>query len=741
MMHLNNRLRRNIRHNLSFYISATLLTAISVFMLIGMLSTSSAIDKAFPEIMENGHVEDAQFTTLLPMTQDDIRSMESTYNIDLEMIQYVDIKEDGYIIRVFSPTEKINIPQMLTGDNLSAENDILLNWDFADAHHLTVGDLFVIDGVEYHVSGIAVRPDYLYAQKEATDFYVNNYAFGQVTMSQNAFQALEHHQTYYAIRYNESNDAQVRQVLHEQFASISYLSADANNRIALVRDMATQFSIMTYASIPFMFGMIAIIVAVVIGRMVKKDQKQIGTLVALGYRKNELLRHYAMYAVIPGVLGSLIGVLISGLLLDQFVAFFASDCEKINYDASFQGLALLIALIVPALMYILASVLTLSRLLRKNTVMLLSGTAMGEQKKKSRFLAKSRMSFRHKFQIRSVLRNKSRTFVVIMGMFIGGFMCALGFVMIDSVNYLIEKGLDASGSYQYQYTLNTILVDSPAEGEPMLSAQFEVEGQKSLFMLNGISEDPEYLNLDTGSGDPIEYGKYYMTSNASARYGVEAGDQFTFVNTLTTEEYTVLVEGIIKDNTQCAVYTSTSNVAKLLLLPETSYNVLLSDRELSIDEDFVALEGSKDMIRDQMEASINVMMYVIYMLIAFGAIISMISVYLTVNMLIEENKVNISMLKVLGYRIREINSLILHTNHILLPISFAASIFACLALCGFMFKAFIAELNLYIETVISPLSLLICLAVLVASYWVSLALLKRKAHRINMIESLKDNRD
>jgi putative ABC transport system permease protein len=741
MMQLNNRFKRNIRHNLSFYISATLLTTISVFLLISMISSTVSMDKEFKKVLKNGHVEDAEFTTLIPMTEDDIKEMESAYNLDMEMIQYADIKEDGYTLRAFAPTEKINIYQMLEGQDLTADNEILLNRDFALAHSINVGDVFTIGGKDYTVSGLAVRPDYIYAQKERLDFYVDDDAFGQVTMTRAALAAQEHKQTYYAVVYHEDNDAQFRKVLFEKYASINYISADANNRIDLCRELATQLTLIGGVTMPFMFGMIAVIVAVVLGRMVRKDQKQIGTLVALGYRKREILRHYAIYAIIPGVLGSILGILLSVWLIKPVVIYFSSDFETLNYHASLDVYTLLIAVITPTLLYILASFLTLGRLLNKNTVLLLAGTAFGEKKKKSRFLAGSRMSFRHKFQIRSLLRNKSRTFVVIMGMFVGGFVCAIGFVMIDSFDYLIEKGLDASGSFQYQYTLNTILTDEPTEGEPMLSARFEVEGQKSLVMLSGLVEDPEYLNLSTRSGGEIEYGKYYMTSNAAKLYGVAPGDDFTFINILTAEEYTVPVEDIIRDNTQCSLYTSTDHAAALMQLPDNAYNVLLSDKEIALDENIVAQENSKEKIRDQLEASIELMMGMVYAMIIFGAALCMISVYLTVNMLVQENKVNISMLKVLGYKTKEINSLLLNTNHILLPICFVASILACLALCGAMFNAFIAELNLYIEPVIYLPSMLICLAVLVLSYWASLTLLKRKAYRVNMVESLKDNRD
>lgn len=328
-----------------------------------------------------------------------------------------------------------------------------------------------------------------------------------------------------------------------------------------------------------------------------------------------------------------------------------------------------------------------------------------------------------------------------MGMFVGSFLCAFGLIMLDSCKYLIADGLDAAGSYEYQYYLNSIETEELKAGEPMLSVNFEVEGQASLFTLSGLVKEPQYLNLKTESGKEMEYGKYYMTSNAAALYGVKAGDEFTFINILSTKEYTVEVADIIDDNTQCVLYTSKSNVAQLLGAPEGGYNVVLSDKELSLDKDKIYLENSKDNLKAQLENTIQLIMSFIYLLLAFGAILCIISVYLTVNMLIEENLVNISMLKVLGYRKKEINSLILNTNHILLPISFVLSIWMCIELCKIVFEAFIAEMNVYIEPTITITSILICLFILVLSYFVSLSMLKHKVYQVDMVESLKDNRD
>jgi len=167
-MTLNKRIKRDIKYNRSFYISASLLTAIAVFLLITLYTALPMLENGFKEVLINGNVEDAQFTTLLPIGETDIDNIEDTYNVDLEKIQYVDIKDPNYTIRVFKPTEKVNCYEMLEGEDILANDDILLNRDFATVHNIKIGDFFHVNGKSYTVAGLAVRPDYLYAQMETT---------------------------------------------------------------------------------------------------------------------------------------------------------------------------------------------------------------------------------------------------------------------------------------------------------------------------------------------------------------------------------------------------------------------------------------------------------------------------------------------------------------------------------------------------------------------------------------------
>ena len=74
----------------------------------------------------------------------------------------------------------------------------------------------------------------------------------------------------------------------------TYLSAKENMRIDMVKMQAEMFSAMSYIILVVMPLVVVVLVSIVINRKVKSEQKLIGTLTALGYKKSTLMLFYWM---------------------------------------------------------------------------------------------------------------------------------------------------------------------------------------------------------------------------------------------------------------------------------------------------------------------------------------------------------------------------------------------------------------------------------------------------------------
>ncbi len=73
--------------------------------------------------------------------------------------------------------------------------------------------------------------------------------------------------------------------VNEKYYMRTYISAKENMRIDMVKMQAEMFSIISYIILVVMPLIVVVIVSIVINRKVKSEQKLIGILTALGYKK------------------------------------------------------------------------------------------------------------------------------------------------------------------------------------------------------------------------------------------------------------------------------------------------------------------------------------------------------------------------------------------------------------------------------------------------------------------------
>ena len=98
-------------------------------------------------------------------------------------------------------------------------------------------------------------------------------------------------------------------------------------------------------------------------------------------------------------------------------------------------------------------------------------------------------------------------------------------------------------------------------------------------------------------------------------------------------------------------------------------------------------------------------------------------------------------LKVLGYKDRKISRIVLSVNHIFLPLGILLSIPAALAVTDLFFIMFADMLSMLFKAAILPGSYIIGIALTAGSYFLSFTFARHKVKRVDMIESLKDNRE
>lgn len=740
-MKLRRRYVRNIRQNLSFYIASTVLTMAALFLFFLFHIAGNAILDFADEFFEKQKLEDAHFTTYIPITESDIEDMEEEYGIALEEQSYLNIDTDGTTARVFQKTRKVDLYNVTEGEDADEKGEVILSEGYAVNMDISIGDQIRIGEEDYTVTGFFQRPDYLYMLENEDDSYKNISTFFLAYMSEKDFAELGETNCQYLVRYNGNDDADFRRAVNEKYHMYSYTAAEENQRIVMVRSQAEMFLIMSWMLLCILPLVAVALICIIINRKVKTEQQMIGTLSAMGYTRAQLAWHYAGFAAIPGIIGGVLTSVITAAVVQPYGELGLTDYEPMRITCSLSWYAAVLGIVVPAVMYILAALLSVRRLLRQNTVLLLNGSADEGRRKLRRVLAGRKLSFRIKFAARLLIGSPARSFVVFLGIFLGSFIMLTGFSIYDSARHMADTVQEAADEYEYQYVLGELLYEDPYGGELILAAPVEDEKGDALTVM-GTDNEQSLLNLTDKEGQEISTKDgYYITSLTAYLCGWETGDWVTLYNPLSLEQIHIRISGIVENDTAQIIYTSRANAAEMTGVDKNAGNMIISEERLDIPENIVESESRKSDLKEQVDTIIDQTSYMIDTMVGLGIMICIASVYVAVNMLVSENRSNISMLKVLGYPDRKIGRIVLGSNHVFLPLGILMSLPAAYAFCGLFFRMFADMMGMLVSPYLELKSCIMAAVLTAGSYLASMHFVGWKTRKVDAAECLKTQRE
>ena len=740
-MKLRRRYIRNIRQNLSFYIASTVLTMAALFLFFLFHIAGNAILDFADEFFEKQKLEDAHFTTYIPIPESDIDDMEEVYEITLEAQSYINIDTDGTTARVFQKTRKVDLYDVTEGEDTDEKGEVILSEGYAVNMDISIGDQIRIGEEDYTVTGFFQRPDYLYMLENEDDSYKNITTFFLAYMSEEDFAELEETNCQYLVRYNGNDDTDFRRAANEKYHMHSYTAAEENQRIVMVRSQAEMFLIMSWMLLCILPLVAVALICIIISRKVKTEQKMIGTLSAMGYTRAQLARHYAGFAAIPGIIGGVLTSVVTAAVAQSYGELGLTDYEPMRISCSLSWYAAVLGIVIPTVMYIFAALLSVRRLLRQNTVLLLNGSADEGRRKLRRVLAARKLSFSIKFAVRALIGSPARSFVVFLGIFLGSFIMLTGSSIYDSARHMADTVQVTAGEYEYQYVLGELLYENPYGGELILAASVEGEKGDTLTVM-GTDNEQFLLNLTDKEGQKISTKDgYYITSLTAYLCGWETGERVTLYNPLSLERIHIRISGIVENDTAQIIYTSRANAAEMTGFDKNTGNMIMSREKLDIPGNIVESESRKSDLEEQVDTIIDQTSYMIDTMVELGIVICIASVYVAVNMLVSENRRNISMLKVLGYTDRKIGRIVLSSNHVFLPLGILLSIPAAYVFCGLFFRMFADMMGMLASPYLELKSCIMAVVLTAGSYLASMYCVQRKTRKVDAVECLKEQRE
>ena len=741
-MTINKRAGRSIMKNKSFYIISIILTALTSMIIVAAVSTGHTLTNVVRDFVDEYKAEDAEFVTYKPLSEEDIDKLEKEYDVILEYSGYKDIHVksgdlDGVTIRAFAMPEKLNLCDVREGHE-PGDGEALLTQDFADVHNIKIGDEISLGDDSYKVSAYTTKADYIYMLQTFTGF-IDNEKFAAIVVNRSEYDRIDTEETgYYSIKYNKDNSKEVREKLNSDYIIASYMAATTNTRISMpvnegdaVTNMATMFA-------PVMFVIVLTLIVMVLGRNIKNEQYLLGTFISLGFSRKQIIGHYVRYGLIPGVVGSVIGVLVSIPLTKVLCRFYIEyDFETLIYKPTYDLPSVVIALVVPTLLYCAAIAIQAGKLLKKAPVDLLRNT--GKDTKAIGIMKNSRAKTQVKMRVRSVMGHPGRSIVTTIGVAIAAFCIVAGLVMSDSMDALLNDGLTSSIKYEYLYRLNTLQQGTPDEGEALFQNYYEVDGSTVQLSAQGIETDSKYFPDKTDSGEKLELDKYYLTSAAAETFGMEPGEELIFYNIADPKEHKVKISGVVTDNTHCYLYTGRDNATELAGVDAGTYNCIISKDALTLDKELVASETKMTVTADTMDNLMGPMKAIILMIEIVGIVLGVFVLYLIINMIVSETSTNISVMKVLGFNRKEISNRVLNVNHVLVCIGYLLGIPMAYTFVKVGYSDTIENYGMLLSPVVTVKAIVTGFLLTWVTYELSLLLQKRKISRIDMVEALKEN--
>lgn len=674
-----------------------------------------------------------------------IRSFEQAYpDVSLELREYktLDFEYRGRSNKalIAKDAERINLSCMEEGAKPSKDNEIALNKIYADKNSIAIGDSFALENRNYKVTGFVLFPDYTLPTFDNT-FIVDTGLQVLVLMTDRAYDDIDAKEGFRLSGINLTDSEIDTAYDKDKLPFVTQIiRTDTNMRSGAIYDELTQGRVTGLVLSIFIATIAVIIVSIMISNLLHSERGQIGILKAMGYRRLEIALPYFLSVVFMAFIMLIIGYIIGAiyaeplkrLYLDFYLLPEVSIAQSITVFAT--------AIFVPLFFFAAFSGAIIYRMLGEGPLELLrphKATSLNWLSKYvSRLLAKAKG--KTKFKYLHAIRSTGSFAIFFIGIMFSTLLITFSFMMNGMMDRM-TVGYLHNVDYKYQsYADFTKRIPEPkAVEEKFLMYPFAYIGDR-VVTLEGLSPENKLYKLYDESGSDITghiKNDAVITKQLSLKFDILEGD--TVKIKVNKDYYNFTVKGITDEYTSDTVYLNISRLSSIVSENKTSrlYSGIYSINEPS--SEYYSMIISKEGIIEQSKSMANYTDFMINIMIWSSAVISASILFVLTSFTVEKNYYAISLLKVLGYKRREVNSMILNSYFVYALISYAASMPIALAILRWMEKLFLEEYGIIIPMKFNPADMLKGLAILVAIFIIGTYASRRKIGKIPLQEVLK----
>ena len=736
---LRRRLPRELRRDIGKYTALFLFLTLTTGMISGFIVAAGSMKAAYDGSFSEYSVESGHFILEDKLPDETKAKLEKDAGISVCELFYKEVTLDnGNTVRIYENRTELDRVCLMDGELPESEGEIAADRLYLENNSLGIGD----ELAGLRISGTVALSDYAALFKNNTDMMLDANKFCVAVVTPETFGKIDEnlHYCYAWLNNDESlTDEQCRDKadgiadILSQDCEITELVRRADNQaIIFPGDDIGSDKAMMEALLYLVIVILGFVFAITTRSTIEQEAGTVGTLLASGYTRGELIRHYMAMPIIVTLIAALIGNILGYTVVKSYCAgLYYHSYSLTTYVTLWSAEAFIKTTLVPCVLIAVTVYTVLRRTMRLPVQSFLRHELGGRGKQ---YVPRLRAGgLIERFRKRVILQNRSAYITMFIGILFANTLLIFGLVMPPILDNFKDEVLETKLS-DYQYLLRQPTLTENGSAEPFCVSSLEYGSEE--ISVYGVLHASEYADF---SFLPSEKGSVLVSEGFMEKYGLEKGDKISLHEKYGDKEYSFTVYDSAPYAAGLAVFMSRLSFNETFGLPLWYFNGYLSNEKLTdLDPEAVAsviTEHDLTVVTDQLDDSMGRMFPIIG---GFSLTLYMLLVYLLSKMVIEKNARSISMLKILGYTGREISSLYNSATAVAVGVSLIVTIPLSGLTMKWLFNCFMSKMSGWLSFYIAPWIWPAMLALGAAAYFIVHMIQLRRLGRVPLSAALKN---
>ena len=476
------------------------------------------------------------------------------------------------------------------------------------------------------------------------------------------------------------------------------------------------------------------VISVFVVHGIERESSVIGALYALGVKRRDLMMHYLTLPVIvttvAGIVGFLIGISNVGIpvqMADAYAYYSIPDM-----DVKIPPILIVYGIVMPPLAAIVVNYFVIRKKLSQTALSLIKNEV---KQPRGSNVNLGDMGFVGRFRVRQMLREIRTGLTVVIGMFIA-LICLMLSLNTATFCSNVKKQNVEDTHYEYMYTYKYPTENPPEDGEAAYAKTLkkEVYGYNWDVTVLGLSKNTKYFDVTLKDGK----NRVAISSSFAEKYGYGVGDEIVLHDEENDIDYGFTVDSVTQYTPSFYVFMAIDDARELFGAESDEYNVVFADKDLGVDPARLYATTTKADIESAAGIFADQMKSMVVMIVAISTLIFVMVMYLMMKVMIDRSAFSISLIKVFGYRTKEIRKLYLDGNFFIIAIGAAICLPLSKLIMGAVYPSLVSNVNCGVKLTFAPWLWAVLYCGIIVLYFIINRVLVGRLNKIVPAEVLKN---